>query len=641
MNKTVVEIPETVDKLSNWKEFSLPPGHSIIDKEICGCGFTEFCLRNEDNIILCAPRRMLLEDKKSQHPESNVYHFKNDLWDGASERYDLDNKKSKPTEQPKEKEERVSISDLKSDLLRWYGTNPGPYKILVTYDSLHHVLNALGTEALRFKVVVDEFQALFIDAAYKPDVEIMFLSDLYDFPNVTYVSATPMLEKYLDALEYFKDLKFYEFSWPKSKVLPVRIVRRYVKSISYEVGKYINNYRRGIYESKVVGGKLYKSKELVIFCNSIRSICGMIKRYKLSPSETNVLCASTEENEKRLALYGHSRGRVPLLGEPHKMFTFCTKTAYLGADFYSTSAYTIVCSDGDIQTLVVDVSLDLPQILGRQRLEENVFRNEVLYLSKGAKDDTILGIKEEEFITDLRARDKNTEDILRDISRMGEAGKKDYVERLRRDPELYVHDFIGISRDGNPCKNTLLRTALLRSWEISRKEYQDSICIRRGMESLGYEVVDSEREEIISSFQAKFSELGNFTDKMELYCNYIITYPELKSEPILVPREYQNYMELLGPEKIRSLGYREKDISEYIDSLEKRETLKEQIISKYPIGSKVLLSQVKSDLAKIYEVNGITLSAKAVDLGKYLDLKEVLIPKDGKYQKGYKILGLK
>jgi len=32
-------------------------------------------------------------------------------------------------------------------------------------------------------------------------------------------------------------------------------------------------------------------------------------------------------------------GDIPQRGEPHKMFTFCTSTVYIGADFYSTNAY--------------------------------------------------------------------------------------------------------------------------------------------------------------------------------------------------------------------------------------------------------------------------------------------------------------
>ena len=57
------------------------------------------------------------------------------------------------------------------------------------------------------------------------------------------------------------------------------------------------------------------------------------------------------------------------------MFTLCTRTVYLGADFYSTNARTFIFSDANVDSLTVDITIDLPQILGRQRLEENPWKN--------------------------------------------------------------------------------------------------------------------------------------------------------------------------------------------------------------------------------------------------------------------------
>jgi len=62
---------------------------------------------------------------------------------------------------------------------------------------------------------------------------------------------------------------------------------------------------------------------------------------------------------------GYTIGTIPLKGEKPKMFTFCTRTVYLGADFYSTCAQSFIFSDSDIECLAVDISQDLPQILGR------------------------------------------------------------------------------------------------------------------------------------------------------------------------------------------------------------------------------------------------------------------------------------
>jgi hypothetical protein len=76
-----------------------------------------------------------------------------------------------------------------------------PVKILVTYDSFRHVREALGDQIRNFQVVVDEFQSIFIDARFKSDAELELLYQLQDLQKVCFVSATPMLDKYLDMLD--------------------------------------------------------------------------------------------------------------------------------------------------------------------------------------------------------------------------------------------------------------------------------------------------------------------------------------------------------------------------------------------------------------------------------------------------------
>ncbi|MCB7279344.1 hypothetical protein LI308_28590, partial [Bacteroides thetaiotaomicron] len=50
-------------------------------------------------------------------------------------------------------------------------------------------------------------------------------------------------------------------------------------------------------------------------------------------------------------------------------------TVYIGADFYSTNAYSYIFANPLVKSMTVDVSVDLQQIIGRQRLDTNPFRN--------------------------------------------------------------------------------------------------------------------------------------------------------------------------------------------------------------------------------------------------------------------------
>lgn len=68
------------------------------------------------------------------------------------------------------------------------------------------------------------------------------------------------------------------------------------------------------------------------------------------------------------------------------MFTFCTRTVYLGADFYSLCARSFIFSDSNSDCLAVDISEDLPQILGRQRLFDNPWKNNAVFFYRVTAD---------------------------------------------------------------------------------------------------------------------------------------------------------------------------------------------------------------------------------------------------------------
>ena len=122
------------------------------------------------------------------------------------------------------------------------------------------------------------------------------------------------------------------------------------------------------------------------------------------PDEVSIICSSTQDNIKKLKSLSDDMGRkyeiaeVAGKGQPHKMFTFCTSTVYVGADFYSESAYSYIFANPNINSMAVDVSVDLQQIIGRQRLESNPFKNSgTLYFKTKAPRRTIEELENEEF----------------------------------------------------------------------------------------------------------------------------------------------------------------------------------------------------------------------------------------------------
>ena len=77
MFKEKIVVPSDVRYISDWQDFELFEFPHIMNKKIPGCGFTEYCIRNELFSILCSPRLILLENKAEQHPE--VFYFRNEM----------------------------------------------------------------------------------------------------------------------------------------------------------------------------------------------------------------------------------------------------------------------------------------------------------------------------------------------------------------------------------------------------------------------------------------------------------------------------------------------------------------------------------------------------------------------------------
>ena len=666
MNVIPIEVPEDIEYISQWTSFVYPPQHLILDKTICGCGFTEYCLNNSIPTVLCSPRKKLLENKEEQHNSEEgrenglrpLYYFRNDYennieYDGekeiktpfgnltvSSSNFVNEIETQENQENLGKKEKKDYLESLKNQL-RFYiescsVSQNNPFKIIVTYDSLHHVLDVLNEycSSSSYAIVVDEFQSIFMDSAFKSEVELDFVEDLKLCENVLYLSATPMLEKYLVELDYFKDLPMYKFKWSDKRVENVRIQRETVRNINKELEKYITDYREGRYPNKILSdGTLKESKELVIFVNSIRSICDIIKKCNLTPEETNIICSDSSTNVKRLKKVGHQIGNIPTYGQPHKMFTLCTRTTYLGADFYSTSAFTIVCSDCNIQTLTIDISLDLPQILGRQRLKENVFRNEVLILYKAESKKQAI-INESKLVNDekVRIKEEETEKLLKGYAKMSDEEKESWSKVAKDRKSLYKDDYLGVSkRTGKATFNYLVKIADQRAYDVSRKEYQDDITIRRGIESIqSANVIEdslsiNELDKIYDYLVSEFDKDKDFVRRMKLLCDVYFLYPtfyiQYANSPLqtIVPIEYQNYINLLGFEKIKSLEYREKNIVDYINSQNNLQS--NPIISLFSIGSKYSKAQIKEILRAFYEENNIIKTPKATDLLDYFDLK--------------------
>ena len=674
MNVIKLEVPAGCRYISEIDEFKIFDFPHILNKQIPGCGFTEYCidpLKNSENVILCSPRKILLQNKYDQHKE-DVYLVVNNYESDPKTDKDLTkDEKSKynpfkvedPEKVKKEKEEKdnfffnltKSITGYINNCL-YYGK---PVKILVTYDSFRIVKDIIthNFSDMDYRVVIDEFQSIFTDSKFKSDTELQFVRSVQGIQKVCYVSATPMMKKYLDMLDEFKNLPYYELDWealePSRVSKPILNVKNLV-SVYTEVKPIIKSYLEGKFEHKYVkkeDGSVEKieSKEAVFYVNSVNNITSIVKRSKLTPDQVNILVANTPDNVKKIQKSLGKKfniGTVPLRDEPRKMFTFCTRTVYLGADFYSDNARSFVVSDANIDTLAVDITLDLPQILGRQRLKENPWRNEATLFFKSIKDANKK--PEEVFNKKIADKEKDSNNLLSAFDKCNSDEQKSLSERYQDIAKLmnYKKDYVAVNKTfvgGSvklvPVFNNLVKVSEMRAYEMQQTDYASRFTVFNELKKVGTADVDNE---VVREFLSNYDSLKSNKDKLRYLCEH---YHLPEFDVILSnisTKRFDEYINVLGVEVCKSVGYKIEELNKKlsIQSFDKS-IIREKVLVMFEIDKSYSKANIKSILSDLYKELGYKATAKANDLGEYFDIKSCLMSEGDKRVNGFKILDKK
>lgn len=567
-----IKVPKGIRYLSDWPNnplnyiFTRPEGSSekfILDKKMPGCGLTHWCLTNEYPVILCSPRKILLENKADQlgnhvflvemGSELGVDVVLNlPAIDGEKEEKRRDLKKINTKEKPRE----VIIGEfdkLQRDLTNYLNFKDSmgyPPKILVTYDSLGKILEIIddynrrgyGIPLENYTIVVDEFQSMFTDARFKGDTEHDLSTFLraYKVRSIFFASATPMMDKYLDMIDIFQDCEYTFLDWtsldPTRLIRPTIIAKGSTKPLR-NVEQEIRAYLRGDFTRHIEweNGKKKEevSRELIIYVNAVNRILSLIKTKDLglTPENTCILCARTPSNEKRLKDIGGGWeiGRIPLAGEPRKMFTFCTSTVYLGADFYSDNARSIVLADVNISSLIVDISLDLPQIIGRQRRNYRWSNEVTLYFQAGTSPQDAR-LKKDLIEKKLQEKVNATKALMKMFNGpyTEEQERESVVKSLTKGRgDNYEINYITIQKDSNSGSltaepNLFVYAAELRGLEVQCIDYADRFSVFNTIydyqnTNYQHDGVDGNK---IREIIMKYREIQNPNDKLSFlsYC---------------------------------------------------------------------------------------------------------------------------
>ena len=631
MQKYFIDLPEGLHYLEDYGELEsrlFKHGTCILNKAVTGCGATTMFLADPLPTILCSPRKALMFCKaNSKRFKDKIYLFRNEKDPDDASVIDLENRMM----------EYIRECDRQ-------GVSP---KILVSYDSFRHVLQRLHEDGSlgRYQIIVDEAQALFTDAAFKGDVSIEFLENLQGKTNrIIYMSATPYLEAYLDMLPQFQSLPYVQLVWRPSSLQPTNIVKKdyYRGSLAATVKRIIDKYRaEGFFEEKVDKGNYVCAREALFFVNNVRAITGIIKSNGLTPADTTVICAITEKNRKALQQIGFTIGHAPQEGEPRTPFTFVTKCSFEGTDFW-TQAYTYVFSDITVNTMVVDIALDLPQIMGRQRDETNPFKYDATFYFK--TDPSFVGKTDAEIQADILKKERVSRKWIANFNaadpevQENMAGdKRDQQGRLN-----FTKDYVAVIDDAEQgvsrvAFNSLAQCNEIRAWELRKTTYFNGCLVLRAIQDIAVPDIDYP---LTDSFLATFT--GDFENRMKAYCVFLDQHPEylpkLESLP-QIPISMKEYYRVLGHANIRAESYVEAGIRRRFERSTRQGELEATIVSAFQPGRFYSNPEVKLILQGIYDHLGLQLTAKASELEKQtaLPVKKITKTVDGKRVEGYLI----
>ena len=613
MKKEMIKIPANIKYLTErekfieefGKPFELPNG--ILNKEIPGCGATTVALTDEHKTIICSPRNELLKNKHEQYPDTLL------VIGGVD---------------TKEIEAYLQTAELP--------------KILVSYDSVYKLIGCIKYKS-DWRVVVDEFQCLLADSSFKSEIELHFLDNSRSFPYVTFLSATPILDKYLEQIDHFKDMNYYQLDWEEKDI--VRVYRERTKNPINAALEIVRYYQNGNYPSVYVNGERIYSKECVIFLNSVNNIVNIIKQTELKPEEVNIIVGNSDDNDKQIARIGEGfkRGRIPLKGETHKKFTFCTSTAYAGCDFYSTNAATFVISDCNRPNTAVDIATELVQIAGRQRLACNPFRQFLTFVYNVNAEEVEL----ETFNEHLCRKVNVTLDEIRDNNNAGEALRAKRIKDFRRIPDNVKYQDSYTMYDEQKGEFVFNRLAYVNEqycFDVQKFNYQNGVIVKKLLQDSSFDVSENQTYAVYQEQLKHLIKKEPFVDRMQAYCEYrakqgLIVNLAMSTLESKYP-ELRYYYEALGVDRIKALNYKEKKLLNEIHIMKTKNKIRHELHGIIHIGDRILTTDIQQTLHDVYDRLGIDKSPKATDLNEFFEIHPVKIPTANGRKNGFEIRGI-
>ena len=334
------------------------PHNAYINKGATGCGGTTLVITNNEQYVIAVHSINTIKNKVNQH--SNLCPV---------------------------------YSEISDDDINYYLENfNGIKKFMVTYDSLPRLLKFINVS--EYRLLVDEVQVLIRYLGhFKISTSNNLLNQVYKFKSVSYLTATPTERCYLP--QSLKKLDYVNIKWPNLKKPDIKHMycgkQLQTKVVSFILDKLDNT-----------------DDEIYVFYNSKTGVTSTIKKLlsvkpDMNLDDIKIVFSDSDENIKyfksQLKCKNINIGNdlvtdengVPVAGY-NKRVNFISSFGFEGVDFYSfgKDVITLIVADSFSKSMRYDISIDLPQIIGRFRRDKTTGlfpKNDIFFIWKSMSEE--------------------------------------------------------------------------------------------------------------------------------------------------------------------------------------------------------------------------------------------------------------
>ena len=562
------------------------PHNCIFNKVVTGCGGTTVVLKNTEDYVIAVPTTELIINKTGRTEaglSTLCFDDREQLVYGLFGKY---------------------TANIRKELvcyLQTYGTK----KIICTYDKLPKLMELLKPQ--NFRLLIDEYHCLLKAYSYRQRAIDGVLENFKQFKSFCFMSATPILPSFKP--NCLADVREIQADWGDS-VEKLTVELQQTNKPYALVANIINAYKRDGFITSEEGIRSY---EAFFFINSVTDILAILKHCNLSNEEIRIVCANSEENEKKLNLQGYT---ICNSRSPNKMFNFITSKSFEGADYYSKTGVCFVVSSASNPHTQASIDTDIPQIAGRIRTKDNPFRNFMVHIFNTNYKKLNLDMTYEQ----MEAKTNTAlEKAQKTVDFFNSAKDKDVKDNLRANLMQNLNKWY-MSYDSINDKfilNDILPKLELYNYQVNQRIYKDGISVSKGYSDNGIETSVEDYLKVEDSISTKKLSFK------EAFLRYAKIMSEDAHSPALLLLEEQQPLiraafHNLGVARVKNLKYIKKSVEAALSCLDddktKEQKLAQLIVRLIPTATTITVANVFDKMSQAYNEIGISRKPKSKEL---------------------------